>query len=60
MTKLEKLTSNLIQQMGTFEAEARNSVDGNKAAGRRARKLSSEIGKGLKEYRKLSVEAEKK
>jgi hypothetical protein len=32
---------------------------GNKAAGRRARKTSSEIGKLCKEFRKVSVEKDK-
>lgn len=40
-----------------FIIEARKNVDGNKAAGTRARRTSLEIEKALKDYRKASIEA---
>ncbi|MDR2882806.1 MAG: histone H1 [Alistipes sp.] len=44
-----------------FETDASLQIEkGNKSAGTRARKAALELTKQLKEYRKLSVEADKK
>jgi len=55
---------NLVETLKTnFEAFAREAASqvetGNKAAGQRARKVSLEIEKALKQYRKESIEASK-
>ena len=50
---------NLVDTLKTnFEAFAKVET-GNKAAGQRARKLSLEIEKALKEFRKKSIETSK-
>ncbi len=55
---------NLVDTLKTnFEAFAKDAASqvetGNKAAGQRARKLSLEIEKALKEFRKKSIETSK-
>lgn len=55
---------NLVDTLKTnFEAFAKDATSqvetGNKAAGQRARKVSLEIEKALKQYRKESIEASK-
>lgn len=52
MNELIKSINNLFEN---FKAEADKNVNGNKAAGVRARKTSLEIEKALKEYRKKSL-----
>ena len=52
--KIEGKISEFLQDMQS------NVNNGNKAAGRRARKSSLEIEKMLKEYRKLSIQEESK
>lgn len=42
-----------------FAAEAAKNLEGNKAAGARARKISLEIQKVMKEFRVASIEAAK-
>lgn len=42
-----------------FAAEAAKNLEGNKAAGGRARKISLEIQKVMKEFRAASIEASK-
>lgn len=53
----------LVEKIGTlmsaFEKDAAANLSSNKAAGVRARKVSLEIERALKEYRKVSVEAAK-
>lgn len=56
---------NLVETLKTnFEAFAKDAESqietGNKAAGQRARKVSLEIEKALKEFRKVSIEDSKK
>lgn len=55
---------NLVEQLKeNFEAFAKDAesqiASGNKAAGQRARKVSLEIEKALKEFRKKSIDATK-
>jgi len=60
MEDLKKLGEQIIFLASEFEEQHNlNIQQGNKAAGRRARKATLEIGKLLKDYRKLSVIAEK-
>jgi hypothetical protein len=59
-TNLSRTGKEIIHLASEFEAQHNLNVQqGNKAAGRRARKATLEIGKLLKEYRKLSMEREK-
>ena len=52
---------NLSQLFADFSKDANTQVEnGNKAAGQRARKVSLEIEKALKEFRKVSIEESKK
>jgi len=56
---METLVKKINELCATFAAEAEKNVAGNKAAGTRARKVSLEIEKAMKEFRKVSVEASK-
>ncbi|MBD5250274.1 MAG: histone H1 [Duncaniella sp.] len=56
---------NLVEKIATLcENFAKDAVaqveSGNKAAGARARKVSLELEKAMKEFRKLSIEESKK
>lgn len=42
-----------------FKADADRNIRGNKTAGVRARKVSLEISKLMKDYRKMSIESNK-
>lgn len=53
----EKIFDELQALFNTFSAEAKKNLEGNKAAGVRARKATLTIEKLCKEYRKASVEA---
>lgn len=58
---MTELAARIIDAMKEFAENAKNNIQkGNKAAGVRARKASLEIEKLLKEYRKASIEADKK
>lgn len=57
---MEEIAKNLKEKIEAFKAELDKNVAGNKAAGGRARKLSSELTTLLKEYRKVSVAEAKK
>jgi len=54
---------NLVEKIAVvaaeFAANAQKNVEGNKAAGARARKASLELEKLYKEYRKESIKAAK-
>jgi ElaB/YqjD/DUF883 family membrane-anchored ribosome-binding protein len=57
---MKKLVEKLKENFETFAKDAEAQVaNGNKAAGQRARKVSLEIEKELKEFRKKSIEASK-
>jgi hypothetical protein len=60
MEELQKFGEQISHLASEFEEQHNLNVQqGNKAAGRRARKATSELSRLLKEYRKLSIEAEK-
>lgn len=54
IAKIKELSNSLLED-AALQAEK-----GNKAAGTRARKASLELGKVLKEFRKVSLEESKK
>lgn len=57
---MKELLSELEAAMAAFAKDATaNVVSGNKAAGTRARKVSLEIEKKMKQFRKVSIEASK-
>ena len=57
---MKSLLAKINAQIEVFTQEAdAQLVKGNKAAGTRARKAALEIGKLMKEFRKVSVEAAK-
>lgn len=55
INKMNELVSKINELFEKFSFEADKNIYGNKAAGVRARKISLEIEKTLKEYRKKSV-----
>jgi len=58
---MDKLIEKLRTDAEVFFTEAQNQLEkGNAAAGRRARKISMDLEKALKEFRKQSVEVAKK
>lgn len=58
---MTELAERITDAMKQFVENAKNNIlKGSKAAGVRARKASLEIEKLLKEYRKASIEADKK
>lgn len=60
MEELTKLVADLKEQFEAFEKDADALVNANnKAAGARARKVSLEIEKLTKQFRKVSIEAAK-
>lgn len=57
---MEELVNKIKEQMNVFAENAVQQVEkNNKAAGTRARKVSLELEKMMKEFRKASVEASK-
>jgi hypothetical protein len=60
MEDLVKVVEEVKILIKKFEEDTDKNLNGNKAAGARARKTSVELGKILPIYRKLSVEANKK
>lgn len=56
---MKELVEKLCSTFADFEADAVKNLEGNKAAGARARKASLEIEKALKAFRKVSIEAAK-
>ena len=58
---MENLIDKIRTNVDVFFVEAQNQAEnGNKSAGTRARKLSLELEKALKEFRKVSIEHSKK
>ena len=58
---MKELLENLNQLISEFTTDAALQLDkNNKAAGARARKASLAIEKGLKEFRKISLDESKK
>ncbi|MBF0575986.1 histone H1 [Dysgonomonas sp. GY617] len=57
---MKNLVEKLKETFESFAKDAANQMEsGNKAAGQRARKVSLEIEKALKEFRKKSIEVSK-
>ena len=56
---MEVLIKKIDKLMDAFKVECDKNLHGNKAAGRRARVISLELGNLLKEYRKVSMETNK-
>jgi hypothetical protein len=57
---MKNLVEKLHQDFADFAKDAALQIEnGNKAAGTRARKISLEIEKALKEFRKKSIESSK-
>ena len=56
---MNELISKINELCAAFSVDVQKNVEGNKAAGTRARKTSLELEKALKEFRKASVEASK-
>ena len=59
MNKINDLIIEIKNLADEFLIEASNNARGNKAAGRRARKATLALTKMFKDYRALSLEAEK-
>lgn len=59
MEKINALVEEIKTLTESFMNEATSNLNGNKAAGRRARKATLELTKLFKEYRSATVEAEK-
>lgn len=59
-TGMKELIDNINVQIEVFEKNSNlQLVNGNKGAGARARKASLELGKLMKEFRKVSLELSK-
>ena len=59
MEKITTLYEEIQNVICEFTTNATNNLNGNKAAGRRARKATLALAKLFKEYRTLTLEAEK-
>lgn len=59
MEKIQNLVSEIETLTAELMTEAQANLKGNKAAGRRARKATLALTKLYKEYRNLTLEAEK-
>jgi len=58
---MEELLKQIAEKVATFNKDANAQlVNGNKAAGTRARKSSLELEKLMKSFRKISLEESKK
>lgn len=56
---MKELLEKIEVAMTSFTKDATAQLDGNKAAGARARKVSLEIAALMKEFRKISIEDSK-
>lgn len=59
MEELKVIVEKVNTLMETVKTENEKNLKGNKAAGARARKTSVELGKLLKDFRAISVKANK-
>ena len=59
MEKIQNLVEEMVTLTNTIVEETNANAKGNKAAGRRARKATLTLAKLCKDYRALSMEAEK-
>lgn len=58
-TAMEELVKQINEIIEAFRSDAQRALKGSKAAGQRARKVSNELTKLLKDFRKVSLEAAK-
>jgi hypothetical protein len=58
MSKTSKLYDQIKEQFDAFHSEHEKNMNGNKAAGSRARKAIGEVKKLVTDYRKASVAGE--
>lgn len=59
MEKIKDLVTQITELTNDFTTDANSNLNGNKSAGRRARKATLTLTKLFKEYRALTLEAEK-
>lgn len=59
MEDLKVIVNEINDLMDAIKSENEKNINGNKAAGRRARKISVELGKKLKAFRSISITANK-
>lgn len=59
MEKIQNLMTEIAELTNTFVENANSNLNGNKAAGCRARKATLALTKLFKEYRALTVKADK-
>lgn len=59
MEKIKDLVAQITELTNDFTKDSESNLNGNKAAGRRARKTTLTLTKLFKEYRALTLEAEK-
>lgn len=57
---MKELVEKISETIAAFTKDANANLEGNKAAGTRARKASLELEKLMKEFRKASLEESKK
>lgn len=57
---MKELVEKISETIAVFTKDANANLEGNKAAGTRARKASLELEKLMKEFRKASLEESKK
>lgn len=57
---MKQIVKKIDELFAAISVDANKAVEGNKAAGARARKNSLELEKVLKEFRKVSIEEGKK
>lgn len=60
MEKVQELLTEVQTLVNEFVADATANVNGNKAAGRRARKTTLELTRLFKDYRVMTIQAERK
>lgn len=59
MEKIQEMVKEIETLCNDFMVDAKNNLNGNKTAGRRARKTTQRLTQLFKEYRKETIEAEK-
>lgn len=57
---MKEIVGKITETIAVFTKEAAANLDGNKAAGVRARKASMELEKLMKEFRRASLDESKK
>ncbi|MCQ2199088.1 MAG: histone H1 [Paludibacteraceae bacterium] len=57
---MKEIVEKIAEAYASFTKDASSNIEGNKAAGTRARKASLELEKLMKEFRKASLEESKK